>query len=68
MENLTEIARRYFRVKTLEYRNSDSLDFHDISVGQMSDALKAAYEQGAADMRQIYIDQHKGGNPLPEVK
>lgn len=31
---------------TLETRNSDSLDFHDISVWSLKKALLAAYEAG----------------------
>ena len=65
---LLRIAKKYFDVDTLEYQGSDSLDFHDTSVGAMSAALKEAYELGARDMRTVYISQRRCGNPLPEVE
>lgn len=43
---LTQIARRYLRIPTLEQRNSDRLDFHDVGVGSLQDALEAAYLAG----------------------
>ena len=33
-------------LKTLETRNMDSLDFHDISVGSIQRAIAAAFEAG----------------------
>jgi hypothetical protein len=33
-------------IGTLETRNSDSLDFHDLSVWQIREALEQAYEAG----------------------
>ena len=43
---LTEIAKKHLSLETLETRNSDSLDFHDVSVWALKDALQAAYEAG----------------------
>ncbi len=43
---IREIANRVLRVPTLEARNSDSLDFHEIGVWQLRDALAAAYDAG----------------------
>lgn len=43
------IAVEHFRVETLETRRSDSLDFHDIAVWCMRDALAAAYLAGMVD-------------------
>jgi len=44
---LTKIARKNFpNVPTLKVRNSDSLDFHDIFVGSIEDALLEAYQLG----------------------
>lgn len=43
---LTEIARKYLFIDTLEVRKMDSLDFHDVAVWCVRDALKAAYEAG----------------------
>jgi hypothetical protein len=35
-------------IETLEERKSGDLDFHDIAVWSLHDALKAAYEAGRA--------------------
>jgi hypothetical protein len=43
----TEIAREHLGIATLETRNCDSLDFHDLSVRGVSSALKAAFDAGA---------------------
>jgi methyl coenzyme M reductase alpha subunit len=43
---LTQIAQQVLKVPTLAYRNSDALDFHEVSVGQIKLALRAAYEAG----------------------
>ena len=40
------IVREILNLETLETRNSDSLDFHDVSVWQLRQALQAAYEAG----------------------
>lgn len=45
-ELFTEIAKKYLGVDTLEERKRDSLDFHDIAVWQIKDALEAAYAAG----------------------
>jgi hypothetical protein len=44
--NLKEIARDMLGIETLETRDSDSLDFHGISVWSLRAALQAAYELG----------------------
>lgn len=43
---LTKIAQRVLRIETLESRRRDSLDFHEVSVWELRDALKAAYNAG----------------------
>jgi hypothetical protein len=43
---LAEIAARHLHLETLEARNSDSLDFHDMAVWSIKAALEAAYEAG----------------------
>jgi hypothetical protein len=43
---LTHIALRHLRIETLESRRRDSLDFHEISVLELRDALEAAYRAG----------------------
>lgn len=44
---LEEIAREKLGVETLETRNSDRLDFVELSVWQLKAALEAAYVAGA---------------------
>ena len=43
---IQEIAQRRFFLDTLETRNSDRLDFHDVAVWAIHDALAEAYEAG----------------------
>ena len=43
---LTDIAKKHLNIKTLETRKSDSLDFHDVAVWCLKDALQEAYEAG----------------------
>ena len=44
---LLEIAAKHFHgIETLETRNSDRLDFHDVAVWAMRAALSEAYEAG----------------------
>ena len=43
---LANIARRVLWIATLEERKSDRLDFHDLGVGQIKEALRAAYRAG----------------------
>ncbi|MDF7806207.1 hypothetical protein P4E94_02080 [Pontiellaceae bacterium B12219] len=43
---LEKIARDHLDVETLSERKSDDLDFHEISVWNLKNALQAAYEAG----------------------
>ena len=43
---LLEIAKRQFRIETLETRNWDRLDFHDVAVWAIRAALEEAFEAG----------------------
>jgi hypothetical protein len=43
---ILEIAQRRFFLETLETRNSDSLDFHDVAVWAIRAALEEAFEAG----------------------
>ena len=43
---ILDIATRHFFVETLDTRNRDRLDFHDVAVWAMRAALEAAYEAG----------------------
>jgi hypothetical protein len=45
---LTRIAQEHLFIDTLETRKSDSLDFHDVSVWGVKEALIAAYQAGLA--------------------
>ena len=43
---ILEIAQRQFRLETLETRNRDRLDFHDLAVWALRAALEDAFEAG----------------------
>ena len=43
---ILEIAQRRFFVETLETRNRDRLDFHDVAVWAIRAALEEAFEAG----------------------
>ena len=40
------IAQKHLLIETLETRNSDRLDFHDVSVWGVRSALEAAFKAG----------------------
>ncbi|MEO8243492.1 MAG: hypothetical protein ABI832_14395 [bacterium] len=48
---LMEIAAKHFHIETLEIRNSDGLDFHDVAVWSIRAALEAAFAAGQAAIR-----------------
>ncbi len=48
---MLDIAKRHFLVETLDTRNSDGLDFHDIAVWSIRAALIEAYAAGLAAAR-----------------
>lgn len=43
---LTLIAKQHLGIETLETRNSDRLDFHDVGVVSLKEALYAAFVVG----------------------
>lgn len=45
---LARIAQEHLFIETLATRNSDRLDFHDVSVWGVKSALMAAYQAGLA--------------------
>ena len=50
IENKLEtIAKEHLFIETLETRNSDGLDFHEVSVWGVKKALEIAYELGRAE-------------------
>jgi len=51
LELLTRIAREYLHIETLKQQFSDCLDFHDVSVWGVQNALEAAYLAGQAAAR-----------------
>lgn len=48
---LTKIASECLFIETLETKNNDHLDFHEVSVWRVLDALNKAYELGKVDAR-----------------
>lgn len=48
---LTDIAKKHLNIETLETRNSDGLDFHDVAVWCLKDALQEAYKAGLSEKR-----------------
>jgi len=48
---LTQIALSKLGIETLETRNSGSLDFHDVAVWCLRDALEAAFNAGVEQGR-----------------
>lgn len=44
-------ARRLLHIDTLDTRNADALDFHELAVWSIREALAAAFEAGAAAPR-----------------
>lgn len=47
-QTIARIARDVLRIETLETRKSDSLDFHEVAVWSVKEALEAAYRAGEA--------------------
>lgn len=45
---LDQLALEHLFIETLETRKSDSLDFHEVSVWGLKNALIAAYQAGLA--------------------
>ncbi len=44
--DIARIAKEHLGIETLETRNRDRLDFHDLAVANIKKALKEAYEAG----------------------
>jgi len=45
-ETLEDIARDVFGIKTLKTRNMDDLDFYEVHVASLKDALEQAFQAG----------------------
>lgn len=52
LTTLTDIANQVLGVQTLEARNSDSLDFHDLAIWNIKKALEAAYLAGQNSVKE----------------
>lgn len=50
------IAQQHLGIKTLETRNSGSLDFYDVEVGRIKNTLSAAYIAGQHEAREEIIE------------
>ena len=58
-KTIAEIAARHLHLETLETRNSDSLDFHDLAVWSIKAALEAAYKAGLQS--RVPVPPKRGG-------
>jgi hypothetical protein len=47
--DILAIAKKHFRIETLETRKSDQLDFHDCAVWSIKRALLDAYALGISE-------------------
>lgn len=47
---IEKIAKKVLSLETLEARNRDSLDFHELSVWSIKEALEQAYKAGQLNM------------------
>ncbi len=45
-QTLAIIAKKFLGIETLSTQNSDRLDFHDVAVWNINEALEAAYCAG----------------------
>lgn len=43
---INQLVKTHLGIETLETRNADSLDFHDIAVWRLRAALEAAFQAG----------------------
>lgn len=60
---IESIAKEHFaNVETLETRNSDSLDFHDVAVWEIKEALKLAFFAG------VHYGANVGESVVGELK
>ena len=52
-----KIAKEHLSIETLKTRGLDQLDFHEVSVSGLKNALEAAYEAGRKDTQRKEISQ-----------
>lgn len=60
---LTRIAENRLGIITLETRKSDRLDFHDVNVASLKDALMDAYNAGASSMQPTLVRVFPANRP-----
>ena len=48
-KTIEEIAKKILKLETLDARNSDRLDFIELPVWDIKEALEAAYKAGEAE-------------------
>lgn len=48
-DKLAQIALAHLDIETLEQRGRDALDFHEVSVWSLKDALMCAFEAGRSN-------------------
>jgi hypothetical protein len=53
---LEKLAKKYLWIETLKVRGRDSLDFHEVGVADLTEALDAAYELGKTDSKEDKAD------------
>lgn len=58
---IVNIAERHFGIKTLETRKSDRLDFYDVAVWNVKDALEEAFAAGQLDATKQHEKVMRGG-------
>ncbi len=59
-QRLSQIAKKHLQIPTLDCRNSDRLDFYDVSVWTVREALNAAYDAGFSDLKRSLARQLNG--------
>ena len=55
-DTIQEIVKKLLNIDTLETRNSDSLDFHEVSVWALKETLEECYLKG----RESITNPNKG--------
>lgn len=66
-ERLAAIARRHLRIPTLEARNADHLDFHEVDVWGLLAALRAAYRVGRDQPERVLRELVEAHDEVPSV-
>jgi hypothetical protein len=55
-QTLLQIAQQHLDIETLETRRMDALDFHEVAVWAVREALQAAYIAGLAEGAQRALE------------